>query len=397
MLAISLTLHLRAVVVERCPPSWWWKGAHLAVRGDDEEGALQLVVDRHDRRIVVKLAAVVGRREDRHELAAREEAVAALHHLVRAHDEVHVHHVQKVVHDVLAEEIAHAAVAFQKALYVVLRVGPQQVAQDAAVRHIAGALNVDHGRHRRQVGAQPAVHTDDLLADHAAHRHRVEHVREGLEEPYVVAPLHVVEEAVGLINRRALVVAAEQKEVLRVDNLVTVLQNDGLDAVLAAVHVVSEEEIVRVGGEPALLVDAQQVVVLPMGVATDAHRRPDLQQHRLLHEDLAHRVQHRADLFLFDEDLSLDTVIFDSEHLLYQRLHHRNGAGTTHGNESGEGGGGGCYKMGDSKMRVGSGVLQKALRFLLLFLILFFLFVASLNGGENKQKEKNAFIIFFYF
>ncbi|EPY36715.1 protein phosphatase [Strigomonas culicis] len=294
-----------------------------SARGDDSEGALQLVVDRHDACVVVELAAVVGRREDRHELAVGKEAIAALHHLVRAHDEVHVHHVQEVVHDVLAEEIAHAAVALQKALHLRLWIGPQQVAHDTAVRHIAGALQLVHGRHVHEVGAQPAVHTDDLLADHAAHRHRVEHVREGLEELRVIPSLHVVEKAVETVNTRALVVAAEQEEVLRVDNLVTVLQNDGLDAVLAAVHVVSEEEIVRVGGEPALLVDAQQVVVLPMGVATDAHRRLDLQQHRLLHEDLAHRVQHGTHIVLLEQHLPCCVDVANREQLVDQRLHKR--------------------------------------------------------------------------
>ena len=49
----------------------------------DAEGAHQALVDRHDRAGVVELAAVVGRREDGHQLPVGEELVAVLHHLVR--------------------------------------------------------------------------------------------------------------------------------------------------------------------------------------------------------------------------------------------------------------------------------------------------------------------------
>ena len=111
-------------------------------RRNDQEGALQFVVDCHHRGVVVKLATVVRRGEHRHKLATREEAVPPLHHLVRTHDEVHVHHVQEIVHDVFTKQVAHAAVALQEALHVVLRISPQQITQDATVRHIARTINI---------------------------------------------------------------------------------------------------------------------------------------------------------------------------------------------------------------------------------------------------------------
>lgn len=58
-------------------------GVELAlVRGlEDLEGAHERLVDGHERARVVELAAVVGRREQCHQLALREELVAVLHHL----------------------------------------------------------------------------------------------------------------------------------------------------------------------------------------------------------------------------------------------------------------------------------------------------------------------------
>ncbi|GET92172.1 serine/threonine-protein phosphatase PP1, putative [Leishmania tarentolae] len=249
--------------------------------GHNQEGALQFVVDGHYGSVVVKFAAVVRCREHGHKLTAREELVATLYNLMCAHNQIHVHHVQEVVHNVLTEQVAHAAVALQETTNFILRVRPQQIAQDAAIRHLARTLDVHNGRYRGQVRAKATMHADDLLANHAAHRHRVEHIRERLEQLDVIPPLHIIKKAVHLVDASTLVVTAQQKEVLRVHNLVAKLQDDRLHTVLAAVNVVAEEQVVRVWGETALLIDAQQVVVLPMCVTAHTHRRADLEQHWL--------------------------------------------------------------------------------------------------------------------
>ena len=76
-----------------------------------------------------------------------------------------------------------------------------------------------------------------------------------------------VVKTVDAVNTCALVVAAEDEEVLRVLDLVRKEQADGLHALLAAVDVVTEEEIVRLRREAAILEQAQQVVVLPVDIA----------------------------------------------------------------------------------------------------------------------------------
>ena len=81
--------------------------ALLALLGrlEDLEGAHQRVVDGHHRAGVVKLAAVVGGGEDRHQLPLGEELVAVLDHLVRAAHEVEVVLVEKGGDDVGAEGV----------------------------------------------------------------------------------------------------------------------------------------------------------------------------------------------------------------------------------------------------------------------------------------------------
>ena len=111
------------------------------------------------------------------------------------------------------------------------------------------------------------MHAEDLLVDDRAHRQAVEAVREGLPELDVVASLALVVEPVDAVDRRALVVAAQQEEVLRVLDLVCQQQADRLQRLLPAVHVVAQEQVVRVRREPSVLEQPQQVVVLSVDVA----------------------------------------------------------------------------------------------------------------------------------
>lgn len=62
-------------------------------------------------------------------------------------------------------------------------------------------------------------------------------------------------------------VAAEQEEVLGVLDLVGEQQADRLERLLAAVHVVAEEQVVGLWREAAVLEQPQQVCVLAVDVA----------------------------------------------------------------------------------------------------------------------------------
>ena len=62
-------------------------------------------------------------------------------------------------------------------------------------------------------------------------------------------------------------VAPQQEEVLRVLDLVSQQQADRLDRLLPSVHVVSQEEIVRLSREPRVLEQLYQVWVLTVDVA----------------------------------------------------------------------------------------------------------------------------------
>ena len=78
--------------------------------------------------------------------------------------------------------------------------------------------------------------------------------------------LTLVIEAIDAVDGGTLVVAPEQEEVLRVFDLVGQQQADGLQRLLPSVHIVTQKQIVGLGGEAAILKEPQQVCVLSMDI-----------------------------------------------------------------------------------------------------------------------------------
>jgi hypothetical protein len=132
-----------------------------------------------------------------------------------------------------------------------------------------------------------------------------------------VAPTLVIE-TVDTVYARVLVIAPEQEEVLGILDLVREEQADRLEALLTPVDVVSEEEVIRLWREAAVLEQPQQVVVLAMDVTwnwrsnegleeegrkhmtrtTDFDGGFDLEEDRLFEEDLPRRGTYKLDLVL---------------------------------------------------------------------------------------------------
>lgn len=185
----------------------------------DLERAHERLVDAHHGPRVVKLSAVVGRREDGHQLALGEELVPVLHHLVRPAHQVQVVFLQELGHAVRAERVRHAAVVLAPPLDVLVRVGPEEVAEEARVGHVGRPGHLFDLVEGLELGGEPPVHAEDLLVDEGGDGEAVEAVGEGLPEADVVAPLALVVEPIDAVDRGALVVAAEQEEVLGVLDL----------------------------------------------------------------------------------------------------------------------------------------------------------------------------------
>ena len=93
-------------------------------------------------------------------------------------------------------------------------------------------------------------------------------------------------------------VPPQNEEILGILDLVRQEQTDRLEALLASIHIVAEEEVIGFGRESAVLEQTQQIVVLPVDVAADLDRSFEFEQDRLVDEDLARPRAQVSDLVL---------------------------------------------------------------------------------------------------
>lgn len=81
--------------------------------------------------------------------------------------------------------------------------------------------------------------------------------------------LTLIVEAIDAVDAGTLMVPTEQEEVLRVLDLIGQQQTDGLQRLLASVHIVPQKEVVAFRREAAILEQPQKVIVLAMDVTCD--------------------------------------------------------------------------------------------------------------------------------
>lgn len=91
----------------------------------------------------------------------------------------------------------------------------------------------------------------------------------GPGQPRTLCPLTLVIEAIDAVDAGTLVVPTEQEKVLWILDLIGQQQADGLQRLLAPVHVVPQEQVVTLWREAAILKQPQKVIVLAMNVTCD--------------------------------------------------------------------------------------------------------------------------------
>jgi len=242
------------------------------------ERAQQALVDAHHGTGIVEFAAVVRSGEQGDELALREEFVAVLDDLMRAADQIHIVFLQEAGHNVRAECEGDTTIVLAPSSNILVRVGPQKVAEKTAVGDVRWSHNAADLLHGVEIGAQTTVHSEDLLVDDRSDRKAVEAVGECLPQLDVVAPLALVIETIDTVDRRALVVAAQDEEVLRIFDLVCEQQADGLEGLLSSVNIVAQEKIVGLRWESAIFEETQKIVILSVDVTANLYGRLQLKE-----------------------------------------------------------------------------------------------------------------------
>ena len=128
--------------------------------------------------------------------------------------------------------------------------------------YICRAHDTAYLLHGIQVWAQSSMHGEDLLVDDGSNWQAVEAVRKCLPQLDIVPPLALIIEAVNAVDRCTFVVSSENEEVLGIFDLVRQQQADCLERLLPSIHVITKEEVVRLGREAAVFEQSEEIVVL---------------------------------------------------------------------------------------------------------------------------------------
>jgi len=229
----------------------------------------------------------------------------ALHdELMRPADQIDPVRLVEVRDHIAAEQVTRAARTHAPADDL-LRIGPEQVAHGALVRHLLlavdGADLVQSGDRRRQA----AVHAEDLAVDDGRQTDVVEDFGAVLpDRDGAVLAQALVVEAVDLRDLARFVVAADERDAVRVADFEREEEKERFDAVEAAVDEVAQEEVVGLWHVAADAEQLLEVVELAVDVAADGDRRVDCLHVGLFGKDLARLRAQRFHLALLD-DLAL--------------------------------------------------------------------------------------------
>jgi len=123
------------------------------------------------------------------------------------------------------------------------------------------------------------MNTEDSIRHNGSHWHAVVAVHKAPPQLNAIPSLALVEKPIDPIDIRRFVVSAQQKEGLRIAELVRQQQGQGFYRVQTPIHVIPEKQVVGSRRYPALLKDPQEVLELTVQIPADLHRSTEFQEH----------------------------------------------------------------------------------------------------------------------
>merc|ERR1719343_328637 len=122
------------------------------------------------------------------------------------------------------------------------------------------------------------MNTEDPFIDDRAERKLIEEVREDFPDLDVVSSLAFVVKAINSCNRRTLVVATEHEKIFWVLDFVRDKEDDYLQGLLTAIHVIAQEKIAAFWRNATKLKESKKIMVLAVHVSTYFQRGLKIQQ-----------------------------------------------------------------------------------------------------------------------
>ena len=119
---------------------------------------------------------------------------------MRPADQIQVVSVQELGHHIGAEGEGNPAIVLPPPLNVLVRIRPQQIAEQSRVRHVGRPHDPADLLHRLEIRRKAAVAAENLVVDDGGNREAVEAVREGLPQADAETPFALVVETVDSVG-----------------------------------------------------------------------------------------------------------------------------------------------------------------------------------------------------
>lgn len=96
---------------------------------------------------------------------------------------------QEAIDDVRTKHIGYASLIVLPPGDILVRIGPEEVAEEALVGNLNGSRGVVQLLITLKLRTKPTMHTNNLLLNHRTHRHRIKHIRKHLPQLQIILPL----------------------------------------------------------------------------------------------------------------------------------------------------------------------------------------------------------------
>jgi len=240
----------------------------------------------HDGSLVTAPVTVVRRAEDSYDLLFMGPVVALHNQLVSARSHLEAICEVELRRDILSEGVTRTARADAPACALV-GIGPQKIAHGTFVGDLLEAIEAADLVEGVDGGRETAMETENLVLDECCERKVIEEVGEVLPDVLIAVFAHaLLVETVNLSDGPTFVVSAEQSDAGWVPYLQGDHQRHCFDAVVTAVDVIAEEEVVCIWKLTADAEELQKIVELTVHITSDRNRAAHRLYIVLLYQDL---------------------------------------------------------------------------------------------------------------
>lgn len=159
-------------------------------------------------------------------------------------NEIKVVLVQELSDHISSKSVGHATVILTPPSNLPVWIRPQEITKQSLVRHVNWPLYHPYPIQIIQVRRQPSMHAEYLIIYHCCHRQAIKTISKKLPQTHTEPALALVIKPVNSIDGGTFMVASEKEEVIRELDFVSQEQADCLNALLATIDIVPEEQIV---------------------------------------------------------------------------------------------------------------------------------------------------------